>query len=233
MQIFYAPDIKSDKYTLNKEESKHCSKVLRLSQGDQIQLIDGKGGFYICKITDCLPKATTVEVVESHKEYGKKDYKLHMAICPTKNNNRTELYLEKATEIGIDEVTPIVSFNSERRNIKHERFDQIIISASKQSIKAYKPTLNELTKFKKFITECNTELKFIAHCQEGKKELLKNAYKKGKDVTILIGPEGDFSSEEVDEAVKAGFLPISLGQARLRTETAGIVACHTINLINE
>lgn len=233
MHIFYASDIDSDTYTLNKEESKHCNKVLRLTEGDKIQLIDGKGGLYICEITECLPKSTTVVVKEQFKEYGKKDFSLHIAICPTKNNNRTEWFLEKTTEIGIDKISPIVSFNSERRNIKHERFDQIIVSACKQSIKAYKPLLGDLNKFSTFIKSCNSELKFIAHCHEGKKTPLKEAYVKNKDVTILIGPEGDFSKEEVEEAVKNGFIPISLGTARLRTETAGIVACHTVNLINE
>lgn len=233
MHLFYTPDISAETYTLNEIESKHCTRVLRLTTNDQIELIDGKGNLFEAKITDPNPKKCSVEVVKTVKEFGKRNHYLHIAIAPTKNIDRFEWFLEKATEIGIDEITPIICEHSERKVIKPERLEKIIISAIKQSIKAYKPTLNKLISFSEFITQNFEGKKYIAHCEENSKTLLKSACKKEENVLILIGPEGDFSPTEIELAKQNNFIETSLGESRLRTETAGIVACHTINLINE
>lgn len=233
MHLFYTPDISENFYTLNEIESKHCIKVLRLDKNDIIKLIDGKGGFYTAKISDPNPKKCIVEIIETQKEYGKRNHYLHIAIAPTKNIDRFEWFLEKATEIGIDEITPILCEHSERKAIKPERLEKIIISAVKQSLKGYKPKLNELTLLEDFIQQDFDGDKFIAHCEENEKLLLKNAYQAKHHAIILIGPEGDFSPNEIDNTKKAQFKEISLGESRLRTETAGVVACHTVNLLNE
>jgi 16S rRNA (uracil1498-N3)-methyltransferase len=204
-----------------------------LKEGDKIQLIDGKGGFYTAEIIDGNQNACTVECIEKIKEYGKRDYKIEIGIAPTKNIDRIEWFLEKSTEIGMDVFTPLLCDHSERKQVKHERLERIITSAVKQSLKAYHPRLNEMTKFMDFIKAEHKGQKFIAHCEEGEeKNLFQDVYKAKSDVCILIGPEGDFSPKEIKAAKEAGFQEISLGNSRLRTETAGLVACHTVNLIN-
>lgn len=233
MHLFYTPDIKGNIYTLNEIESKHCIRVLRLSLNDEIQLIDGKGGFFKAKIIDTDSKKCIVEVVSSQIEYSKRNHYLHIAIAPTKNMDRFEWFLEKATEIGIDEITPILCKHSERKIIKNDRLEKILVSAMKQSLKAYKPKLNELTSYQEFIAQEFKGQKYIAHCEENDKEFLKDLYKAQTDTVILIGPEGDFSPTEIESAKKAEYKEISLGNSRLRTETAGLVACHTINLLND
>lgn len=233
MHLFYTPDLSAKIYTLNESESKHCIKVLRLSVNDKIQLIDGKGGFYTAQITDANPKRCSVKIIKEETEFGKRNHYLHIAIAPTKNNDRFEWFLEKATEIGIDEITPIICEHSERKVIKPDRLEKIMISAVKQSIKAYKPKLNKITTYKDFMASEFQGDKFIAHCEENEKTALKSACKKGNNVLILIGPEGDFDPEEIILAKKNHFQEISLGESRLRTETAGVIACHTINLLNE
>ncbi len=233
MHIFYTPDINSNFYTLSQEESKHCIKVLRLKTGDKIQLIDGKGGLYISEITDDNPKRCSVKVIETEKKNSRKDYKFHIAVAPTKNIARFETFIEKATEIGIDKIIPFVSRYSERKTIKPERLDKVIISAVKQSKAFFKPVLENLTNFENIINSGFKGEKYIAHCYNSDtKKQIKEVYEKGKDVLILIGPEGDFSKEEVQKAVKKGFKEISLSDARLRTETAGIVACQIIDFMN-
>jgi len=233
MHLFYTPDIKGKQYQLNETESKHCSRVLRLKQDDIIHLIDGEGGLYTSKIIDSNPKRCVLEITNTKKEYEKRNYFLHIAIAPTKNIDRTEWFLEKCTEISIDEISPILSQHSERKVIKHDRLFKVITSAVKQSLKAYHPKLNPITKFKDLVEGDFQGKKYIAHCNPGNKQALKNICKKGDRSLVLIGPEGDFSPEEVELAVKNGFVEISLGTSRLRTETAGIVACHTINLENQ
>jgi len=233
MHLFYTPDIQSDIYRLSEEESKHCVRVLRLTEGEKLFLIDGKGLFCEAVITNAHPKACMLQVVDKKYNYGKRDYKLTIAVSPTKNIDRYEWFLEKATEIGIDEVIPVISRYSERKDVKPERLEKVMISAIKQSIKAFLPVLSPLQTFRETIKTPFTGLRFIAHCNEGEKVLLRDVVVKGKDVMILIGPEGDFSNEEVELAVKEGFIPISLGDSRLRTETAAVVACHTVNLINQ
>ena len=251
MNIFYAPDIEKTPF-LPEEESQHAVKVLRMKSGDRIHVIDGAGGLFEAEITNLHQKHCEVKIIQKTLEYGKRNHFLHIAIAPTKNIERTEWFVEKAVEMGIDEITPIVCRFSERKILKPERLQKIILSAAKQSLKAYLPKLNGICGFEEFIRSLSvirslSEVearpdtlrlrsandKYIAHCYEGKKTLLQNAYKQGDSALILIGPEGDFSKEEVELAVKNGFQPISLGNSRLRTETAGIAACHTINLLNE
>jgi 16S rRNA (uracil1498-N3)-methyltransferase len=233
MHIFYTPDISGKTYTLDETESKHGIRVLRLEKGDEITLVDGKGGLFVAEIEEPNPKRCTVNVIRKQLHFGQLNYRVHVAIAPTKNIERIEWFLEKATEIGIDRVTPLLCRYSERKEIKNERLEKIMVSAMKQSLKAYLPQLDELTKFNDFIHQPFEGQKFIAHCEEQQRELLKNAIKTGENYLILIGPEGDFSTEEIEMALIAGFLPVSLGVSRLRTETAGVVACHTFNLLNE
>lgn len=232
MNLFYCPTI-STATVLSEEESQHAVKVLRLTVGNEIEIVDGVGGYYKALITNPHPKHCLFEIKETLKEFGKRDYKLHIAIAPTKNIERLEWFIEKATEIGIDEITPIICRFSERKIIKEERLEKIIVSAAKQSLKAYFPKLNPLCTFDEFLKKYQGSQKFIAHCYNNDKILLKNAIEKGSDAIILIGPEGDFSKEEVEKAISTGFSPISLGESRLRTETAGLVACHTAAIANQ
>jgi 16S rRNA (uracil1498-N3)-methyltransferase len=233
MQLFYIPEIAGSNITLSPSESKHAIKVLRLVTGDTVRIIDGRGGFYKARIVDQNYKKCTIEIIETQQEFGKRDFHLHIAIAPTKNIDRLEWFIEKATEIGIDEITPLLTEHSERKIVKPERLEKIIISAIKQSIKAYKPKLNEMTPFSKLISTYFAGEKYIAHCYEEERPNLINRVTKGNDVLILIGPEGDFSPDEVRQAWEAGFTGVSLGESRLRTETAGVVACHIVNLVNE
>lgn len=233
MQLFYIPEIKGSTVTLDPDESKHAVKVLRMASGDRVQIVDGKGGFYEAEIADAHHKSCILSIIEKQSDFGRKDFHLHIGIAPTKNIDRFEWFLEKCTEIGIDEITPLLSEHSERKVIKPERLEKILVSAMKQSVKAYLPKLNELTTFSDFLQKNIQANKFIAHCNEGEKIHLKNAVRPSLNVVILIGPEGDFSPEEVTAAIRHGFSEISLGEARLRTETAGVVACHIVNLANE
>jgi len=232
MSLFYVPTLSSG-HVLPEEESQHAVKVLRLKVGEEITLIDGVGGFYKARITNPHPKHCSFEITETILEYGKRDYHLHIAIAPTKNIERLEWFIEKTTEIGIDEITPIICRFSERKVIKAERLEKIIVSAAKQSLKAYLPILNPLCSFDELLKNHHASQKFIAHCYDDDKRLLQNEIQTSKDVLILIGPEGDFSKEEVQKSLSAGFIPVSLGNSRLRTETAGVVACHTVSLLNE
>ena len=233
MHLFYTPDLSDDTYRLSEEESKHCVRVLRLTEGETLFLVDGKGLFCEAVIINAHPKACILKIVDKKYNFGKIDYQLTIAVSPTKNIDRYEWFLEKATEIGIDCIIPLVSRFSERKEIKPERLEKVMVSAIKQSIKAYLPVLSPIHTFKETIKMPFTGLKFIAHCNEGEKVLLRDVVIKGNDVVILIGPEGDFSAEEVELAIKENFVPISLGNSRLRTETAALVACHTVNLINQ
>ncbi len=213
----------------------HAVKVLRMKAGDIIQLVDGAGGFYEAEINNPHPKHCEVKIIRKQSGFNKRNHYLHIAIAPTKNIERLEWFLEKATEIGIDEITPIICRFSERKMIKPERLEKVIVSAMKQSVKAYLPKLNDMCTFEELIKQSNGDngSKCIAHCYDGEKRLLQSAYSKGQNALILIGPEGDFSQKEVNLALQHNFKPVSLGSSRLRTETAGIVACHTVNLLNE
>lgn len=233
MHIFYTPDLSDNTYTLDESESKHCVRVLRLEQGDEIILVDGRGGRFTAEITDANPKRCAVKVIKSEVNSGQKNFSVHLAIAPTKNIERMEWFLEKATEIGLDRVTPLLCRFSERKEIKNDRLEKVMISAMKQSLKACLPQLDPLTKFNDFILQPFEGQKFIAHCDEQHRDLLKKMIAPNKNYLILIGPEGDFSAEEIEAALQAGFHPVSLGESRLRTETAGVVACHTFHLLND
>ncbi|NDV46717.1 16S rRNA (uracil(1498)-N(3))-methyltransferase [Paludibacter sp. 221] len=231
--IFYAPDI-SINPVLPEEESVHAVKVLRLQAGSEINITDGRGGFFRAYVVQPHPKHCLVEIVEVLPEIGKRNYKLHLAVAPTKNIERFEWFVEKATEIGVDAITPVITRYSERKVIKPERIQKIIVSASKQSQKSNFPVLNPLAKFEEFVRDSVASQSFIAHCYDDEKKLLlRDACKKTTDSLILIGPEGDFSKEEVEMALSKGFLPVSLGDSRLRTETAGVMACATVQVINQ
>ena len=230
MQLFYCPELLNEYSFLSKEESLHCFKVLRKRVDDHIYLIDGIGGFYEAKITIASQKKVIFNVIKKWNQ-PQSPYSLHIAIAPTKNNDRFEWFLEKATEIGIDEVTPIICENSERKIIKNERMQKIIISAAKQSLKSKIPKINKVTSFNDFMNKNHSSHCFIAHCLPSSKKKFKNEVV--SESTILIGPEGDFTTLEVEVALKNNFIPISLGSSRLRTETAGVIACHTIALHHE
>lgn len=232
MALFYVPNLVAG-HVLPEEESQHAVKVLRLQAGAGITVVDGVGGFYNASIINPHPKHCTFEITETVLEFGKRDYKLHIAIAPTKNIERLEWFIEKATEIGIDEITPVICRFSERKIVKEERLEKIIVSAAKQSLKAYFPKLNSLCTFDDLMKNHRASQKFIAHCYEEDKKLLQTEIQKSSDVLILIGPEGDFSKEEVQKAISLGFVPVSLGNSRLRTETAGVVACHTVAILNQ
>ena len=226
MQLFYAPEITIPRYTLPEEESKHCLRVLRMELGDELHLTDGRGTMYRCKVVDANAKRCTVEVVERIDNYEPLPYRLTMAVAPTKNIDRFEWFLEKATEVGITEIYPIECDHSERRQIKLDREQKVITAAVKQSLKAYHPTLHPLTDLRTVLTMEFDGEKYIAHCNDslGEREYLGKLLKKGGNALILIGPEGDFSPEEITFALRNGFKPISLGKQRLRTETAAVIA---------
>ena len=233
MHIFYTPHIGTT-LELPEDESRHCVRVLRLAEGTEIRLMDGKGTFYRAAITLAHPKHCTVSILEKIPSPNPWNCTLHIALAPTKNIDRIEWFAEKCTEIGIDAITLLHCRYSERKEVKNERIEKIIISAAKQSLKATLPALSGITDFKKFIAQPFDGDKYIAHCYDQEdKILLKNACKPGTNTLVLIGPEGDFSTEEVEAAIAGGFIPVSLGNSRLRTETAGVVACHTLQLINE
>ena len=234
MQLFYTPNLElnATHFIFDKEESKHIVKVLRKSAGDVINSTNGKGVFFELQIELALEKKCSV-VVLSSKAVAPKPYLLHIAVAPTKNNDRIEWFLEKATEIGIDSITPIICDHSERKVFKTDRGEKIILAAMKQSLHAYKPILKEPISFTDFVNAKRSGNLYIAHCDEQHKTQLKNAVQPNQEYTILIGPEGDFSSKEIDLALKNNFQHISLGETRLRTETAALVACHSIAFINE
>ena len=238
MYLFYCPDIET-KQTLSEEESAHCVRVLRYSAGDEILITDGKGTTYTARITNPHPKHCDFEILSAEKQEPHHTFHLHIAIAPTKNIERLEWAIEKCVEIGVDEITPLLCRFSERKQLRTDRLDKIILSAAKQSLTPYLPVLHELTPFDDFIQMTNhqspitNEQRFIAHCYKEDKRVLKDEIVKGRDVLVLIGPEGDFSEQEVAQALALGFIPVSLGNSRLRTETAGVVACHTAVLVNE
>ena len=232
MHIFYTPDIENS-HELPEEEAAHALRVLRLQPGDEVMLTDGKGNFHRARISLAAHKRCLVDILETLPQPPLWSGHLHIALAPTKNMDRTEWFAEKATEIGIDELTFLNCRYSERKVLKTERIAKILVSAVKQSLKARIPRLNEMTDFKTFIRQPFQGQKFIAHCHEGEKTPLKDLVRKGEGATVLIGPEGDFSEEEVRLAEEAGFIPVSLGPSRLWTETAALVACHILNLLNQ
>lgn len=234
MHLFYDKDISGDFHVLNEDESRHCLKVLRLKNGDEVFITDGSGNLYKTIIAEIHQKKTILKITERNHEFGKRNYNIHIAIAPTKMNERFEWFVEKSTEIGIGEITPVICKNSERKIIKTDRLNRITEAAMKQSYKAYHPQINEQIDFAKFVKQNqNYTQKFIAHSDEySLKNYLGSALQKNSSYLILIGPEGDFTKEELALAKDAGFIEISLGESRLRTETAGVVACDIVSVIN-
>ena len=229
MHLFYTPEI-AHSHELPADEAAHALRVLRLQPGDEVRLTDGQGGFYHARISECNRKRCMVEVIEREEQAPLWTGHLHLALAPTKNMDRMEWLAEKATEIGFDELTFLNCQWSERRIVKGERIEKILISAMKQSLKARLPKLNDITDFAQFVKQPVGGQKFIAHCHEGEKSPLRQALQPGQDALVLIGPEGDFSPDEVALAVAEGFTPVTLGHTRLRTETAALVAVHLMNL---
>ncbi len=233
MQLFYTPDISLPIYTLPEEESAHCLKVLRLGHGDEIHLTDGLGNMYRAIIEEPHPKHCTVRITDRQEGFGRRSYGLTVAIAPTKNTDRYEWFLEKATETGIDRIIPIECRHSERRTLRRDRGERVITSAVKQSLKAYMPQLDDLTDINDVISMSFDGQRFIAHCRDTEaKPYLGDILAKGGNTLILIGPEGDFSDDEIASARTAGFTEISLGESRLRTETAALAAVTVTACIN-
>lgn len=236
MQLFYNSDISTEtqQITFDKIESKHIVRVLRKKEGDVLKITNGKGFLFDAEISFANDKRCAATIIKSEVKPKPWNYFLHIAIAPTKNNDRTEWFLEKATEIGIDEITPIICSNSERRIVKTERFEKIIQSAMKQSLKFTLPKINAPLKFNEFINQDFDGKICIAHCEDqSDKNHLKNVINPSEKTTILIGPEGDFSIDEIKKALEKKCIPISLGESRLRTETAALVAVNLVSFINE
>jgi 16S rRNA (uracil1498-N3)-methyltransferase len=236
MELFYSRDIEGGICRLDQDESGHCIKVLRHRSGDEISVIDGCGTLYRCRITSDSPKGVEAIILDSEEGWGGHPYHLHMAVCPTKNNDRFEWFAEKACEIGFDVLSPVFGDHSERKVLKTARVEKILVSAAKQSLKAAIPIVNEPVSVKEFIKEAagdDKSLKLIAYCFEDErvprrsiKEVL-NSFE-GTDITVMIGPEGDFSRAEAEAALEAGFIPVHLGESRLRTETAALTAAASV-----
>ncbi|MBM3434603.1 MAG: 16S rRNA (uracil(1498)-N(3))-methyltransferase [Bacteroidetes bacterium] len=233
MYLFYDNYIHSGIHILPPDESKHCIRVLRLRKGDTVHLTDGKGNLFEARIASDNDTRCELKIEGVQPEYEKRNFNLHMAVAPTKNISRFEWFLEKATEVGIDSITPVLCLNSERRHVNHERLNKVIIAAMKQSLKAYLPVFNKPINFSEFVVQKSMGDRFIAYCSDEVRPELKNAVIPGRDTLIIIGPEGDFSKDEIIQAIQSGFKPVSLGNFRLRTETAALVACVTVNLINQ
>lgn len=236
MHLFYTPtiEIHHNQFVLSEEESKHAIRVLRLAVGDSLYLVDGRGGWYTAEILDAHPKRTTLHISDVQQDYQKSPYYLHIAIAPTKNIDRIEWFIEKATEVGVQEITPIICEHSERKEVKVDRLVKVAVAAMKQSLKAYLPKINPPISFSQFLNNgCKSSVEYyIAHCAEGEKFYLNDRAKVAGKYLILIGPEGDFSEKEIQRCLDAGYRPISLGNSRLRTETAALTSCLEISIIN-
>ena len=234
MQLFYNPNINeaTENFSFDKEESKHIIKVLRKKDTDILHVTNGLGFLFTTEITLASDSKCTVKIISFEKADPSKS-RLHLAVAPTKMNDRYEWFLEKATEIGIQEITPIICDHSERKVINNERFDKILLAAMKQANELYLPKLNPAITFKEFMNLQNDDIKYIAHCEETDKKTLKSVLQPNQNITMLIGPEGDFSQKEITLALSNDYIPVSLGNTRLRTETAAIVACHSVVFVNE
>ncbi|MBC3846530.1 16S rRNA (uracil(1498)-N(3))-methyltransferase [Winogradskyella echinorum] len=234
MQLFFNSNISENdaSFSFDKEESRHIIKVLRKKTGDKLHITNGEGWLFEAKLTLADIKHCSVNILSKSLQ-NKRTYNLHLAVAPTKMNDRYEWFLEKATEIGIETITPIICDHSERKVVKTERLEKIIQSAMKQSLQCYLPKLNAPIAFKDFVNQEFSGQKFIAHCEETDKKSLKSQLKANNDYVILIGPEGDFSVKEIEMALQHNFIPVTLGNTRLRTETAAIAACHSVAFTNE
>lgn len=231
MHLFYNPKILGESLVLDEQESKHAVRVLRLARGDRVILVDGRGGWYEAVISDDHPKRCKIEVKSFTEDFAPLPYSLHLAVAPTKNLDRFEWFLEKATEIGITEITPLICERSERKQLKQERLEKILVAAMKQSMKAFKPRLNTPMNLDEFIGRDQGGTLGIAHCYSLERQGIKDLNPSGK-YTLMVGPEGDFTEEEVSRSVKAGFSGIKLGESRLRTETAAVYITAAISLLH-
>ncbi len=232
MQVFHVHNTEAEHIVLDAEESRHCVRVLRLAPGQEAVLTDGRGSWCRATLEEADPRAAMFRIRQREQGPGKRPFGLHMAVAPTRNIDRFEWFLEKATECGIDEITPLICENSERRIIKPQRLEKILVSAMKQSLRAYLPVLHPLTGFSRFMQGTQPGEKHIAHCHNGHKQALSAGCRAGSDLLILVGPEGDFSQEEVGQALETGYRPLSLGPHRLRTETAALALCVQANTVN-
>lgn len=232
MNIFYTDPPVDNRCILNREESFHAVKVLRLSAGSTIHLTDGEGNLYTGIVNDPDPRHCSIEIITTKEGCDKRDYRVHIAISPLKNHDRFEWFIEKSVEIGIDEITPLICRRSLKTRIKEERCEKLIIAAMKQSLKTTFTRLNKTTEFSAFVAGNFPGIKMIAHCADNELDHIGKLLSTGNDTLILIGPEGDFTHEEIEIAQRNSFIPVSLGTNRLRTETAGIVACHSVYYIN-
>jgi len=234
MQLFYATGIENNLCVLDTVESGHCLRVLRMKKGNSVNIIDGCGSLYEGFISNPDPRRCEITITGIIRDFEKRNYRLHIAISPLKNQDRFEWFIEKSVEIGIDEITPLICRNTEKPGIKAARINTIIISAMKQSLKAFRPVLNTAVPFNIFKDLNITGKKMIAHCSTpGERKSISQVYEKGEDAVILIGPEGDFTSSEIETAVSKGYQQVHLGKSRLRSETAGITACHSIYILNQ
>ena len=233
MQIFYSEKVSDGLAFFSREETGHCLRVLRMRRGDTMAFTDGRGNLYEGVITEDDPWGMKVSVTSAISSTGKREYRLHVAISPVKNDDRLEWFIEKAVETGIDEITPVICQRTEKRRIRRERLEGIILSAMKQSLRTFLPTLNEPVPFSDFVSAEYKTRKLIASCDESlERRSITSAVSRGEDVLILIGPEGDFTDEETRVALEHGFIPVHFGPGRLRTETAGIAACCSVYLAN-
>lgn len=224
MDIFYLPDTGNRELILDPAESNHCVAVMRYKKGDRIRIIDGKGGVFEAELLNEDRKACRVSIVSKEEDLYPLPRKLHIVIAPVKNMDRFEFFVEKATEIGVTSITPIICQRSERRKLRSDRLEKVAIAAMKQSGKAFLPEIREMEKFQKWISRDHPGAKYIAHCMEGNRIELWDM-QPAEENWVLIGPEGDFTAGEIETAIACGFQPATLGKYRLRTETAGIVAC--------
>jgi len=229
MHLFYNPHIQGDIFELDEQESKHALRVLRLVRGDAVILIDGRGGWYEAEILEDHPKRCSLQINSYTPDHRPLPYSLHLAVAPTKNMDRYEWFLEKATEIGITEITPLICARSERKQVKAERLDRILVSAMKQSLKAYKPILHQAVPMEKFLTTGRQGILGITHCHPLERQSIQNLKPSGT-YTFLVGPEGDFTEEELSQALEVGYHPFHLGDSRLRTETAAFYLTTAISL---
>lgn len=233
MQVFYTTQMTDTEAWLDEEEMQHCTRTLRKREGDCIQVMDGKGKLYDAYIVEINKRQVRLRLGVLHPAPPPRPYRLHIAIAPTKNIDRIEFFLEKATEIGIDEVSFLRCQRSERREVRLDRLEKIVLSAAKQSLQLHLPKINEMLDFKEFIHKNKASNSFIAHCQQSPLPLLLHQCARNSPATVLIGPEGDFSNEEIELALQAGYQAISLGESRLRTETAALVACMQVSVLHQ
>ena len=232
MILFFSTSVEDNLIRLDEDESRHCIKVLRLGRNDIIHITDGQGNLYEARVTDVSTGQVNAMIIKTFVSPSSRGYSLHIAIAPTKNPERFEWFLEKSAELGINEITPVFCAHSERKRVNQERLRKILIAAIKQSLKTRLPRLNEGVALKDYLLEPGPGIKLIASCISGREPEIQHEYTKGREAVVLIGPEGDFSESEIEEAVRAGFVPVSLGESRLRTETAGVYVTAVINLLN-